>query len=375
MVSVAAYGQSLRDEFDMNSDDGIRCLTDILPYAVHQCLTLLRPSKDGLYSSLGQRNLPHYNQSLFHESLSSLSANPFGPDANISKAISLILGLPSHGSHIGLKPLPDDVHHFNDLPALQNYLAALKLICKCGLCDRRMIASYQRCVADNFLRGIAALVLDILCLSFFENLEELSVSLYQDGNRTIGINLGLFDLLTQGGHQSYNALDFYDWALALVGHSNRLGKCTRPILSSAKGQITYLKLFETNRVVRRGYLTLAWTRGVLRFESKEYRGAIESAQSFPALETLRDSTIYKLRGTSLVISPQNLYEDYSMEWITTPKNGILELNAVCSGVDQVIDIPVQPLTIVENLARSLIMEGCEHRSDTPLSEPDAAAML
>jgi hypothetical protein len=145
MVSVNTYGQSLRDEFDMGSFDATICLVDILPCALRQSLTLLRPSKD--IRSLSQ---PDYNYSRFHENPSSLSASPFGQDANISKAMSLILGFPTE-----LPPI--DLRHdipFYSLPALQKYLTALKETCKCARCQQEMSENHEQCRADIFWRGV-----------------------------------------------------------------------------------------------------------------------------------------------------------------------------------------------------------------------------
>jgi hypothetical protein len=388
MVGVKAYGQSLRDEFDLSSDDAIRCLTDILPYAVHQCLTLLRPTKDTTRRwpdcSPCQFTSSDHNHFTLDGSLSLLSANPFGQDTNISKVISLILGLSSEGPYIGVKSLADDVH-FRDLPALQSYLAALESNCECARCNQAMFKSFRLCAKEFFWRGLGCLVTDILCLSFFENLEELAVSLHHDRDTRTEVGSGVYGILTRGGHQAYSVVEFYDWALALVGIFDMLGEVgvksprfdpyhpfdRMRILSSVKGQVTYMKLFETRQVARRGYMTFSWAHGVLRYQDVEYPGGVappRSSTTFP--KVVETSPMFKTFG-ELVKSPRNLCAGYSMEWITTTRDGILELNATCRGV---IDISVYPFVILQNLAQSLIMEACEHNSDTPLNRPDVEAV-
>jgi hypothetical protein len=383
MVSVNAYGKLLRHEFDMSSDDAIRRLTDFLPYAVHQCLTLLRPSKDArsrLHTGHGQHISPDNSHFTFDENLSLLLATPFGQDTNISKAISLMLGLTSEEPPICVKSLPDGVC-LHDLPAVRNHLAALERICTCTRCHPAiMTGSYQHCLRESFWRGIAFLVMDILCLSFFENLDELAVSLHQDEGLRHEICTMLVNLLSLGCYHSYNVLDFYDWALALVGHSKMPGRnkshlefLRRRILSSTKGQVTYLKLFEKRLIERRGYLTLAWAHGVLRFDNVEYDAAVESTRSFSIMGTLGTRFMYE-PPNGLVTGPRNLCSGHSMEWTVTPFNSILELSAVCRGVTDFEDVPVRPFAIVQNLAQSLIMEGCEHHSDALLNKPDVDAV-
>jgi hypothetical protein len=381
MVSVKAYGQSLRDEFDLSSDDAIRCLTDVLPYAIHQCLTLLRPTK-GITrrrpdSNLGQLTSSDHNNFTLDENLSTLSANPFGQDANISKAISLILGLSSEGPRIGVKSLADDVH-FHDLPALQKYLAALKTNCECAQCNQTMSRSFRLCAKEFFWRCLACLVREILCLSFFENLEELAVSLHHDRDTRAEVGSGVYDVLTRGGHQAYSVLEFYDWALALVGYSEMLDMKSprlsqRRILSSVNGQVTYLKLFETRSVARRGFMTLAWARGQLRFEDVEYPAVMESKLHFWGESSMSE------RENGPVICPRNLYPNNSMEWVatrlaTSRGEDLLELRAVCRDHRSEWLVPISPFHILENFSRSLIMEVCEHNSDTPLNEPDLEAV-
>jgi hypothetical protein len=385
MVSVKAYGQLLRDEFDLSSDCVIRSLTDILPYAIHQCLTPLRTKKDttgrrpeSLDSSLGQITPSENYHFTLDENLSWFLANPFGQDANIRKAISLMLGLSSERPPIGVKPLADDAH-FHDLPAIQNYLSALKRYCTCAQCKPTTTRTYRQCRKEKFWRDLACLVTDILCLSFFENLDELAVSLHQDRDARAEVSRVVSNVLARGDIQPYSVVKFYDWALALVGYSESLRMNNSPpfpprrILSSVKGQVTYLKLFETRSVVRRGYMTLAWARGQLRFEGVEYPAVVE-----PKLEFLTGTALNELQNGA-IICPQNIYPNYSMEWVarpvTTPRReSLLELRAaVCRGSDShrhVISTHVNPFNILESLAQSLILEGCEHNSDTPLDTPD-----
>jgi hypothetical protein len=107
----------------------------------------------------------------------------------------------------------------------------------------------------------------------------------------------------------------------------------------------------------------------LRFEDVEYDAAVESKPYFLAESPMRE------RDNGAVICPQNLYPNYSMKWIATPREGILELRAVYFGSDWPPDsVPVNPFNILENLSQSLIMEVCEHNSDTPLNQPDVEAM-
>ena len=354
MVSVKAYGQFLRDEFDMSSEDDIRRLEIFLPYAVSQALTLLRPSKDTINPLVnfsqhtGQYKPPNYTYSALHGSLSTLVANPFGKDFNISKAISLILGHSSDEPLNALSLLQDD-EPFHELPTLQSHLMKLKETCECGRCRPRTTECYLQCRSETFWSGIVALVMDILCLSLFENIDELVVSLHQNTDIRCKISSGVFDLLTQGSHQSYNVLEFYTWALRLVGYSEMDNECTdltKCILSSAKGQVTYLKLFQTRQISRRGYLTLAWAHGLVRFKDQQYPAVVASGRSSPILgQTTAPQSRERVKR------PLNLYTAYSMKWDFIPKPGCLELRAICrkSGLVVTEDSVINPFTILEIL--------------------------
>jgi hypothetical protein len=132
----------------------------------------------------------------------------------------------------------------------------------------------------------------------------------------------------------------------------------------------YPKIFDTYAIKSRGYLALSWAPGVLRNEKQVYPRGI---QSLSTTTTGRDPVTWADTVIG-VIKPLNLMNGYKLAWQVTQQDGYLEVSAsLRHQIDNKTLSTIRPLTILENIAESLVLEACEHCSDTPLSSPDRFA--
>jgi hypothetical protein len=372
MVSLAQYWQWLRQEYNFGLDLAIRCLAEVLPYALHQTVVLLRTSPYGKFDN----RPPLYEWqplqlkpgvSMIDEESLSLIANPFPADTIIADMLSKFLGL---SNRVELQPLPPGTL-LVDLPIVALYVADLRKTCTCKDCTKMSTSKFKKCDAKFFFDRLAFIVADVLSLSLFELPDNLLVHLKHHHVVDLAFKAAIHSILTTGVPEVCNISHILKWTLALIGHDIEVGTVEpgdqrKWVLSSEKGQVAYPRVFETHNITSRGYLTLSWAPGILRYQNQIYPKGV----SQPSTSSGRDP-ITQGNETLQVDKPRNLLPAYELAWLVAQRDGYLEISvSLRNETNQRTSGNERPYSILRNIAESLVLEACQHAPSTLLNRPD-----
>jgi hypothetical protein len=375
MVSIAKYWQWLRQEYDFGLDLASRCLEEALPYALNQILGLLRTSSYGKFDP----QLPLYewqqlqlesSGSTIDEELLSLVANPFPTDTIVADMLRKFLGL---STRVVLRPLPPGTL-LADLPVVALYIADLRKRCTCKDCAKVSKSNFKVCDARFLFDRLAFVVADLLSLSLFELPDNPLVHLEHHRGGNSNFKQAIYSIITTGVPEVCNIGLILKWTLKLIGHDIEVGTAVvgdqrKWVISSEKGQVAYPRLFETCNIPRRGYLTLSWAPGLLRYQKQIYPRGV----SQPHTTAGRDPIT--LGSQSLQVDrPRHLLPAYKLAWLVAQRDGYLEISVTLRNeTDQRTSGSNRPYTILQNIAQSLVLEACQHHPSTSLDRPDGFA--
>jgi hypothetical protein len=375
MVSLAQYWQWLRQEYNFGPDLASRCLEEALPYALDQVLGLLRTSSYGKFDP----QLPLYewqrlqlgsSGSAIDEESLSLVANPFPADTVVADMLRKFLGL---STQVVLRPLPPGTL-LADLPVVALYIADLRKRCICKECANVSKLNFKMCDAKFLFHRLAFIVADLLSLSLFELPDNLLVHLQHLRGGDSNFKQAIYSIITTGVPEVCNIGLILKWTLTLIGHDAEVETAMpsdqrKWIISSGKGQVAYPRLFETCNIPRRGYLTLSWAPGLLRYQNQIYpRGVCQ-----PNTDAGRDPVTQGSQSLQ-VDRPRHLLPAHKLAWQVAQRDGYLEISVTLRNeTDQRASGSSQPYTILENIAQSLVLEACQHHPSTLLDRPDGFA--
>ncbi len=364
MVFISEYGHWLTRELDLGPQHS-GLLAEVLPYALREILLRLRTSQYGKWES--DKEPSRYFKSDVPRSSSSgymrldfipLVATPFGSDAAVGEVLSQVLGV--SGLTI-LKYLPAGIP-FRDLPAVKSHLEELRKACTCGRCcesGRDLMTTYKRCLRDQIFYIIARLVQDILCISLFDSPNSLLLSLDQQLGIRDSFLSSIYLILTEDGMVLCTIGCIFRCALALIGHENVQSERPLSIISSAKGQVIYPKLFRTNVFSSRGYMALSWGPGRLHFQDKIYQQGVERISSWT-----NRALLFEVEPVS---TPLNLFPNHQLAWQVIAREGYLEIEMTCQDkCSKESLVRVHAEIVLKNISEALILEECGHLPDTPL---------
>lgn len=366
MISVECYGQWLGGKCGFASGSGRKALSQALSYALEQVVNVLQLSQYKEFDHsvpLSEWQKESHDKQI-DEDILPLAANPFPTESTISGTLSRILGTAQSSQLISLK----EGNLVGDLPLVELHIQHLEKLCTCLKCNPLGTTSYKSCEVDMFFSHLTDLVADILALSLFDCSEKLLVHLNHKVNRSGGdtFKKAIHSILTTGLPSLCSVTDFLHWALALVGHnvSEDVQNCTW-VISCFKGQAVYPKLFETQDLEKRGYLTLSWALGLLRYDGEVYERGVGVHTSANAEDHITS------HPQNNVTIPLNLLPGYGLVWRVTHKNGFLEVNLGLEGPDNNHNHVVHaPFRILTNLASALVLEVCRHDANCSLRNPD-----
>lgn len=269
-------------------------------------------------------------------------------------------------TRVELRPLPAGTL-WADLPIVALYIADLKKTCTCDDCAKLSRSRFKQCNAKFFFHRLAFIVADVLSLSLFELPDNLLVHLEHHRGGLSEFKTAIHSIITTGAPAVCNISHILKWTLALIGHEIEVGKW---VLSSEKGQVAYPKVFETHDIRSRGYLTLSWAPGVLRYQNQIYPKGVSQASTTAGWDpiTLGNETLQ-------VDKPRNLLLTYKLAWLVAQRDGYLEISiSVRNELDQRTSGNERPYAILENIAESLVLEACQHSPSTPLHRPDGFSL-
>lgn len=369
MISIENYGRWLFREYELASETGWKAIRQALPYALKQIITHFLSSSDVAILSLTTR--PTTSSAAFEgppkksEELLGLATSPFAPDSVISKMVARLLGLEQPPP---LPSLREDLL-IEHLPLVELYLHDLKEHCPCSKCTLSSDNSFPGCFVSRFFTTLAFIVTDIIALSLFDNSESLLVymnhkrrSQYTGDQTTVAIS----KILRSGRTGQESLTGFLNWALILIGHKFEDLYSHDWVISSFQGQAVFPKLFETQVLKKRGYLTLSWAPGVLLHEGNIYSRGLYSRFE-PTTNALP-----LLGAPKEVTEPINLVPLLKPVWRVTPSDLYLKIDL---GLDSSLDnnlsfINTSAHQILHSMSMALVLESCPHDPSAALSRPD-----
>lgn len=220
----------------------------------------------------------------------------------------------------------------------------------------------DECNTMAFIRSIALLTADVLAASLFLNLDSVKFSVLAIPNDRWGVDFAEYIRKIIDSSTSHH-VDCYihrlvDWMLIMVGHNVAPSKSRHGdwAMSSFKGQTIYPILFDTERIVRQGFLCLLCYEGSLRLRGHQY------TQVYSRSNGTRDDSD---RPCGPVVAtdpiPVNLYTDVMMKWETIQNDDFLELQL------QLVNPKTRksshlfgPSRIYKSLCDAVVFENCAH---------------
>ena len=351
MVSIETFGKLFLANKVKNLAREMEALRECLPKAIRLVLQFIR----------------------FSDTEASLQAEkcetcPFPNDGIISDIVGRLLNLSASPD----LPMFDPKHCVTNSAAVQAHYIELENLCECDTCPKKGNNSPNMgdiCLKSNFELLVLDLTCTALALSLFDCPELLKVST-DSVDRPYPLALSSVDsfvsVVMKRGFLTSRATTFCDivslknLALHLVGHDTELlSRGLRKLqMSSLNGQTVYYKMFDTQRIVKRGYLGLSWHPGFLSLKGQKYTAVYSQVthDTYPDFETEKAYECYS-RG-----STKSKYR-FALEWHVANCDGVLSLELGFTnsrGKSRfALHAPSQAVHILKNW---VIMDGCEHEN-------------
>ena len=370
---IDMYGQWLLQNYAFDDVEAKECLKQVLPRAVHQVLERLHFSRYKHFDHRVQlENWPFEQCNDTHQQIDADMLNlrlyPLPELSNISRVLGIISGNGTtriHQLEEGLLVA--------DIPKCKVYLNGLAQSCGCTNCAASQHAGavsnmFKRCECKAFFQRLSIVVADILALSLFNSPNDLYIGIpishhLETRNR---LRTAVECIITTGKIQLCEFTDLLDWSLALVGH--RVTKEVRDldwIMSCNLGQAVWPTIYDTKIAERRGFLSLSWLRGDLRYKDEIYNLVRGSDEGSFMLNPAHD--IYK----QAVTRPRNLVPSLCMTWRIKVGDGFLRASFGVQGMDDRYAFhTVNPVLLLSNLAAALNVEDCPHEAGTELEQEE-----
>lgn len=370
MISIESYGRWLLRKYELASDTGFKAIQEAMPYALKQAITHARVEVGLAYGENMARPSPSWSprygvDQLINPSLQRLRTSLFAPDSIISEMAARYLGLEQP---LPLKSLREGLL-IENLPLMELYFGELKGQCSCPKCTDSHSHGFLPCLVVNFFGNLASLVADIIALSLFDNSESLLV--HMNHERPSQPSEELFadcisTVLCGGRFTATNIQSILDWALTLIAHDVREDWAKAGwVISSFRGQAAFPKLYETQVLKQRGFLTLSWAPGLLFHNGSVYtRG--QYGRLLPSTKALPLAGMPKE-----VDKPINLVPSMEMVWRVTPRDTYLKIELGLGSPDTDLSfVSTSALTILRNMSVAILMDSCPHDPNAAMPRPD-----
>ena len=372
MISIENYGRWLLREYELGSDTGFKAIQQALPYALKQVITHVRVQFSPVYGKQMSQPLPSWSpkdgvDQLVEPYLQSLRTSIFAPDSVISEMAARLLGL---AQPLPLKSLREGTL-VESLPFVELYFVELKEQCSCPKCTDSESNRFMHCLITTFFSRLASLIADIIALSMFDYSESLLVYMNHEwsSKRSEDIFTESIMLVLRWGRFAGTSIYFpLHWALNLIGHDVGKDWATAGwVISSFRGQAAFPKLYETQVLKQRGFLTLTWAPGLLSHDGDVYTrglygGLVPPMKALPLAGTPKEVT-----------TPINLVPSLEPVWRVTPEDEYLKIELSLDSLDTNLSfVSTSALTILHNMSSAVVMDSCPHDPKVALPRPDAS---
>lgn len=385
MVSIRSYGELLLQKLGFESDLQHHVLHEALGCAIPQCLELLNFSCfvpfSGDASAAASLHLPSFFRTL-DRSLGHYRLRPLPNTRKIAAVYETLFGLP----RIADFGTADTARLVGDYPLVKLYLGELQSRCSCSDCDAGYDAKPSVnpfigsiCECKRFYNRLSHAAAVVLVLSLFDSacddesplqLSTHSIARMSDDLRDLTTR-AIYKVLRNGHGIETEVSHLHVLARHMVGHED-MDTEDDAIITSAKGQVVYPTLFETQYVEREGYMALSCLSGVLRHGKEVYTRAVSSSRS---ASTFRASDPFRLEDAPPVLTPANLFPHLESYWEITELDvdflGCMLM--VRSKTDPLVFWRMMPQCALFGLRNGLLLEACHHEAGAALPQPDQSA--
>lgn len=347
MVSIERLGQYACQEMGGNLSDAYQATVEALPYTLRQTSQFL-------------------GMAPVKKSLTGRMSKAFPNDSAICNALKLFFG--SEGFDSRLQQLPPHVEEgyllMENLPLVKQHLRQLQedcICCGCRCSPDATLKEYE-CKQEAFLQRLVHYTALILAFSVFESPQTLLVHLHCRNQIDHVFKQQIYYILMSGKYTDQDRIEpALAWILACVGHSSGakdvMNQCW--VISCSKGQVVYPKMFGTSEPDFKGYLMMSWAPGLLRYNGEVHtRGVSTGPMAIPpnhAVQQVWDA------GTIL---PNETCSPH-LTWQVSHRGDYLEISLSYGHATS------HPYSILRNMARGLVLEGCRHDRDSPLRTPSS----
>ena len=372
MISIENYGRWLLREYELTSDTGLKAIQQALPYALKQTVTYAGVQFGLAYGEEMSRPSPSWSPKygigqLTEPNLQRLRTSFYAPDTLISEMVARFLGLEQS---LPLQSLGEGIL-IENLPLVGLYLGELKGRCSCSRCtdSPSNINTFVRCLVTEFFSNLASFVADILALSLFDDSQSLLVHMNHERSAQSSVDLfteSITVILRWGRFSATTIQSLLDWALSLIGHEVHEDWANAGwVISSFRGQAVFPKLYETQVLKKRGFLTLSWAPGLLFHRGSAYTRGLYGRLSAP-------TRTFPLAGMPKeVTKPINLAPSVKVVWRATPGDTYLKIELGLESPDTNLSfVSTSALTILRNMSVAMVMESCPHDPNVALPRPD-----
>lgn len=384
VASMASYGKWLFHNYELDTEENKRAVKEILPAALHLVMESMHLSRYNGFDHTVSRD-----QWVLHETRDDCDTIPtpmqglrLFPHSG-SASISTILSILTSGKMTKLHSLKPGVL-LEQLSTSETLLRDMTKRCRCFDClggedsldeadmaprDGTANTGFLRCLKKVFFQSISIVVADILALSLFHCPEDLRVRLPIPQHNVYGehpFKEAIESILTTGESSYCDHVHMLDWALALAGHtvSDEVTKDLNWVMSCESGQAVWPTIYDSNAVEKRGFLSLSWARGELRYKDERYI-LVSGVDMPPMLNNVEDTQ------SEPVLQPCNLFDGLRTTWRLAVGDEVLIAGIGLTGMGGRYDfVQVSPCLLLANLAASLVVECCTHKRDAALITAD-----
>jgi hypothetical protein len=367
MISIETYGKWMLHKFEFTEGSANQAVIQALPYATRKIVESLRLSKyrqfDFSIPLRDWRDESLKDGPIISEEFMELMLSPFGNDAAVANMAQRILGV---SGSFQLRSLEDGLN-IEDLPIVKLHLKTIKGQCLYSVCNPATGKSFRTCKKTMFFHHLAFVCADILAFSLFQGPDSPLVQLQHHRDGSHPFKKAIYSILSNQNSGSIKVSDILQNTLDLVGHKvSDDVKESKWVMSCFKGQAIYPLLYESSYYDKKGYLTLAWSSGLLR-----YRGEVYTRVIGDNISSISGSD--PVTGVSgEVKKPYNLVPDLKVVRHVEQNDTFLKVSLGFRSVQRDMSSSARYSVncILDNLASAIMLEACSHSPDAALEEPD-----
>ena len=369
MVNLRTYGDLLQWRYGFQSDGlAARAVQQAMPYALDRAVKGLvfwnSGFSDGSLTTeypLGMPNDLKTSMSLAALPRMKLRLSPFPDDRSISSMYYLLFE-----QELELCPMDPGIG-LTDLPVMALHLRTLKEEFQCAGCYPAG-GDGAVCKLVRFRADFSVVVADILALSLFDNPEGLRVSniLHRPHRNNSNEFVKAIQLTVEyGAAGDCNIVSLLNWGLQLVGHNVKQLEGKSWVMTSYKGQTIWPKIYDTHVFAKRGFLSLYWLPGLIRYKNQVYSRAFGPDMIQIGADPVTGTCQENVSG------PRNLCHGMELEWNVVPdEDGIIVTTGVRDGTKKYGLAASCPTLVLTSLSNAFLVEECCHGPDANLVKPD-----